>query len=392
MPYMKMLAAIITLFLALSFCSYSAVCQTQEEDSLNGYALHVTYHDFTIFFVPMYGPKHEGGGGFTTLKSLVNKRVAKDSERVSYIDVVTILQGDLWRVTVSVKFGEYFDQGKKQIATYQIREGEKVKIKELAQYGIEPLDVSVIKIERALAVQPAVINRTSSIVVVKVKAGALPLPYRLVLKNTSDKDVDALEIVTSNGRGESSLKWPEGTWDRPLIKAGQDYKIEMPSEKEYKSLPASAYLAEQLPIIEINTVVFTDGTYEGKPNLAVWQRAAALGNKLQLDRVLLLIQNALDTVDADSALEQFKDAVSSLDEIAKPESIEEFKSQFPNLSEDQKTTVLNIMRRKLHDIKFGLNQGIADFERESRQTVSSSFKDWLEKRKEMYERWRSKLQ
>jgi hypothetical protein len=53
--------------------------------------------------------------------------------------------------------------------------------------------------------------------------------------------------------------------------------------------------------------------------------------------------------------------------------------------------MLNIMRRELHEIKFGLGKAIADFERESRQTASSSFKDWLEKIKEMYESWRSKL-
>lgn len=388
---MKLSCKIATIFLVFFFCLHNSNGQTREEDSLNGYALHVTHQDSSYLFQPMSGPKPQGGAGITTPASLVNKPAAKNSERVSYIDFTAVLKGELWTVKVSVKFGEFYDQGEKQIATYQIREGEKARVKELAQYGIEPLDVSVVRVKREPVIQPTVVNRTSSIAVLYVKTGPLPLPYKIQLKNMSDKEVQSLEIVTSNGRGNSVLKWPEKTWDYPLIGPWQEYRESMPSERVYKSLPESGYLSEQLQIIEINTVVFTDGTYEGKPYLAGSQRAAALGSKMQLDRILPLIENALDAADVNAALDQFKEDVSSLDEIVDPTSFEVLMQEFPTLNETQRNSMFNSVRGGLHKIKSYLLSRLADFERTSKQTANSSFKDWLLKEKELSERLRSKL-
>jgi hypothetical protein len=389
---MKAYLKLAALFLVLFLYPYGADSQAQEKDALNGYAIHVTYRDLTIMFQPMYGSKYQGAGGFTTSSTLVVKRAAEDSERVSYISVAAMIQGERWSVTVSLKFGEFYDKGEKRIATYQIREGEKAKVKELAQYGIEPIDVSVVKVVRTPAIQPKVINRTNSIVVVNVKTGDLPLPYRIVLKNISDKPVQALEVVTSNGKGMFALKWPEGTLDGPLIGAGQEYQLEMPSEREYRSLPTGEYAAEQFQIIEINTVVFTDSTYEGNLKLAMLQMAKNLGNRVQIERILSLIQGALGTTsDDESAFDQFKRDVSALDEFVDAALFVELMSQFPTMDEQQKDNMRRIVRRNLHDIKGGLSRSIADFERESSQMTDKSFKAWLKKIKERYEEWRSNL-
>jgi hypothetical protein len=380
----------ISLLCVVNVYSYG-VARAQEEDTLSEHALHVTYNDLTISFRPMDSRSKQSGLGFTIPSVMVVKQAAKDSERVTYIEVEAIRNGELWWIVVSVTFGEFYDQGKKHIATYQIRVNEKAHVKELAQYGITPFDVSVVRTQRVAPVQPTVINKTTSIQVLHVKAAALPMPYRITLKNTSDKAVQALEIVTSNGRGASALKWPEDLQDRPLIGAGQEYKVEMPSEKEYRSLPTSQYVSDQLSIIEINTVVFTDGTYEGDPTLAGLQNAGMLGSKLQLDKILSLIKTALETDNADYAFSQFKTAASELEETIEPSLLEELMRQFPTLSESRRNGMLNSARRKLHDIKTGLKNAVAEFERGAQQKASGSFKEWLESRKEMYESWRARL-
>ncbi|HYG80586.1 MAG TPA: hypothetical protein VD861_09375 [Pyrinomonadaceae bacterium] len=388
---MKVAIKVAGLFLALSLAPHAAVCQERAEDSLNGYAIHVTYRDHTLMFWPLSGASWHGGAGFTTTPGLFARPAARDSERVTYVEVGLGLQDGLWRVTVSLKFGEFYDADHKEIATYQIREGEKVEVKEAARYGLKPFDISVVRVERVPALQPTVANKTDSIAVLDVKTAPLPMPYRIVLQNTSDKAVQALEVVVSNEKGESILKWPEGTWSQWLIEPGQEYTVETPSEKEYRSLPGSGYLAEQLPLIQINTVVFADGTYEGKPDLAMWQRARAVGSKLQIDRILTLIQNALETGDDASALERFKEAVSSLGETAGPEFLEELRSQFQGSSQGQEDNMRGVVRSCLHNLKAGLKNAIAEFESGAKQAADNSFKTWLEGKKEAYESWRSRL-
>lgn len=387
---MKVPLKIAALFLALSLSPHGGVCQERAEDALNGYAIHATYRDLTIVFYPMRGRKRQGTIGFTP-EALNIKRATKDAERVSYIRIDASLQGKLWRVEVAVQFGEFYDSELEQIAAYHIREGEKAGVKEVARYGLKPFDVSVVRVERVPAVQPEVVNRTNSIVVLSVKTAPLPMPYRVVLKNTSGKAVQALEIVASNGKGAFVLYRPEGTPFQSLIEPGQERTVEISSEREYQSLPTSEYLAEQLSLVEINTAVFADSTYEGQPDLAVWQKAKAAGDKIQIDRILLLIQSALETEDDAYALEELKKAVSSLGETVEPALLEELNNQFQGLSQSQEETVRGLMRRSLHDLKAGLNRSIADFESGAGRPADGSFKAWLESKKEAYESWRSRL-
>jgi hypothetical protein len=227
--------------------------------------------------------------------------------------------------------------------------------------------------------------------VLSVKTAPLPMPYRVVLKNMSGKAVQALEIVASNERGAFVLKQPEGTPFQALIEARQEYTVEMPSEKEYRSLPTSEYLAEQLQLIEINTAVFADGTYEGKPDLAVWQRAQAFGSKLQIDRILSLLQSASETADDESALDQLKKGAASLGETVGPTLLEELWRQFQGLSDDQKDKMRDTVRRSLHDLKASLNHLIEAYESGATRPGDGSFKAWLAAQKEMYESWRSRL-
>lgn len=339
----------------------------------------------------MYGRDFKGNISFTPSPLIVIRRAAKDSERVSLIAISTVLEGDMWKVLVSVTFGEFYDQGKKQIAAYRVHEGEKARIKELAQYGLKPFDVSIVRVKRVRAIQPEIVNQTNSIAVLSVKATVLPLPYRIIIKNTSVKAVQALEITAYKERKMLFLTWSSGTWNHPLIGAGREHNLEMPSDGWPEGFSPSEYLPDQSQIIEISTVVFADGTYEGKPFLAGVQRAGMLGNRLQLDRVLPLIQNALDATDFNSALSRFKEAVSALDEIVEHASSEELTSQFPTLSEGEKDNLLIFAKAGLRQVKSDVASAIAEFERSLGQAANSEFKAWLDKEKEKYEKWRSKL-
>jgi hypothetical protein len=378
------------LFIAFSLCPFTVVCQSKASDLPNGYAIRITRHEVSSIN-PMFGPELRGGFTITVPSELVIKPPTTDSERVSLLSVSTVHEMDLWRIEVSLTFGEFHDKGQKQVAVYRVSEGETAKIRELVEYGLDPLEFSVVKVDLAAPIQPEVVNRTNSIAVLSVEANALPSEYRIILKNISDKDIYGLEITSTGGQGGFSLKWPSGQWDHPLIEAGREYKTKMPSGSRYRSLNSTDYVPEQSPIIEINSVVFTDGTYEGKPYPAAIKRAEDIGHRQQLDKVLSLIDAALVAANTDSAIGEFKAAVSSLDIVAGSTSLDQIESEFPTLNADQKRNLMNSVRGGLHVVKRCLTLDIAELERGPKQTSNSASRHWLEKEKEKYERWRSKL-
>jgi hypothetical protein len=82
--------------------------------------------------------------------------------------------------------GEFYDKGRQDVATFLVSEGEKVTVKEMERFGVRPFGVAVVRVNEAAA-QPEVRNRTKSIVVTKVEATVTPNPYRISLRNLSQK-------------------------------------------------------------------------------------------------------------------------------------------------------------------------------------------------------------
>jgi hypothetical protein len=301
-------------------------------------------------------------------------------------------EGDAWRINVSVVKGEFYDKGEQGVATYLVREDEKVPVKEMGQFGIRPFDVSVVRVNQSPASQPSVRNRTESIAVTNVEATTVPAPYRIFLRNLSHKNVLALEVNTYDGEQMLLLKWPQGTWDHPLIGPGGSYEEEMPSAGHGQTT-SYGYVPEQSTSIEISTVVFADGTYEGKPYLAAVTKARMMGSKRQLRRVLPLLQTAWESTDGrdGNVLTTLKEAVSLLSEDADPAQLNELQSQFPTVDEGGRKNLANFVRSGLHHVKATLLKEIEAFEKAGRPTGGSSAREWIGKTQANYERWLSAL-
>ena len=188
-------------------------------------------------------------------------------------------------------------------------------------------------------------NKTESIEVVNVEVTTVPSPYRILLRNLSHKGVLALEVNTYSGDWMSPGKWPQGTWDRPLIGASGTYEEEMPSAGRGQTTP-DGYVPEQSTGIEISTVVFEDGTYEGKPYLAATINAKMAGNKTQSARVIPILQTAQDSADdaGASVLTRLKEATSLLSDDADPARLKESRNRFPTLSEGERENLVNFMK------------------------------------------------
>ena len=154
----------------------------------------------------------------------------------------------MWKVEVAVQFGEFFDSELKEIAAYQIREGEKAKVKQLVQYGLRPFDVSVVKVEQSGRTtdsgQQDKFHR---------RDGGQGRPLTDAIPHSSQEHVGQSGSspggVASNGRRVFALKRPEGTPFQSLIEPGQECTVEISSEYEHRSsrvgVPRGAVVAHR---------------------------------------------------------------------------------------------------------------------------------------------------
>jgi hypothetical protein len=380
------LIASYTMFL----CAYNY--QTKESLPLNGYAIQITYKDELFQHSFLTGQELKGSTNFTLSPRRIIKRANKDSEQVSMVLVAVAFEGAAWKVKVSVRKGEFYDKGDQEVATYSAHENERVTIKEIERLGVEPFDVSIVKVIQKEANLPAIRNKTKSIEVMNLEASSVPTPYRISLRSLSDKPVLALEVNSYIGDKKQFLVWPQGAWDRPLIEPGGVYEVKISSEARGR-VTEYGYEPAQTTSIEVATVVFEDGTYEGSPFLAAGIRGQMMGCKVQLGHVLPLLKTALEATDGDQAdaLRDVKESVLDLSEEVDTPRLKELQDQFTGLNAGEKNILSNYIKWGLHHVKATLVKEIDAFEERGQQTNSSQIREWLGKTKEKYEKWLSAI-
>lgn len=389
MAHMRVVSLLIALF---AITPPIIVFQNRETLPGSRFAIQITNQRGQSFHLLLANAKSNNQSSFTLPPGEIVKRAEKDSEQVSEVVLTTSLEGNAWKIKVSVVKGEFYDKGQQDVASYLVREGEKVTVTEMEQFGVRPFDVVVVRVNDAAAVQPEVRNRTESIVVTRVEATITPTPYRLSLRNLSNKSVLAVELNTYSGEQMLALKWPQGTWDHPLIEPSGTHDEDLWSAGRGQAT-SYGYVPEQSTSIEVSTVVFTDGTYEGKPYLAAVTKAQTQGSKTQLRRVLKLLQSVQETTAGfdENELTGLKKSVSLLIEDFEPNQLKEVQDEFPTLDEVLRKNLGNFMRAGLHSVKAMLLKELETLEKTSQPQRRVLIKEWMSKTQEKYERWLSAL-
>ena len=147
------------------------------------------------------------------------------------VRVVSRVEGDAVRVTVSTLSGRKALEDEQRVGTYLIRETERIRIDELRLFGIEPFEVKLVRVNPNIApVPPVILKGVDSIVVINAMARETTLPsYRIILRNQSNKNIVALGVdVVASGNVRMSSK-PRGIDGQPLIAAGKEYWLGVPA-------------------------------------------------------------------------------------------------------------------------------------------------------------------
>ncbi|HVS21834.1 MAG TPA: hypothetical protein VHD88_08305 [Pyrinomonadaceae bacterium] len=317
-----------------------------------------------------------------------------DLPPVDAVNIKSATAGDGVRVWISVFFRELHEQ-QKDIAAYTLHEGEKISARELAQFGVDPFDISVVKFSPDAFDLPEVISKARSIDYVAIQPNISTLPsYRVAVRNLSGKNVRALSIqVLKSGQTQLS-SMPQGKEGAPLILVGDAFEFNARVATRSSPTP-TGYAPVTLPnqVIEISTAIFEDGSFEGDSEPALTYRAFVKGNKIQLRRVVGLFRRAIEDERSDplAMLELLKSNIATLsleaDSVAAQEVLSELGQPVKKNGQQVKSMIEVAMRGIQKD---ALDQA-QQFQLRNPKPDPVSFHSWLVASQQRYEAWLSRL-
>jgi hypothetical protein len=313
---------------------------------------------------------------------------------LSKIAVNAEQSGELWNLKGSIGVGEFYDAGDKQLAAFTLHTNERADVGEAARFGLGPFRVGVVKVlGQTASSQPRITFKTQSISVDKVEVNPLPEPYRLFLKNNSDKDVLAIQYNTYRNRQMVQLKWLAPPQPLSLIKAGEVYPLQVLSE-DRTCAGAEGYQPSQSNMIEIASVVFVDGSYEGDSGLAAVIRGQSLGNKRNLDRVISLLNAAEQNNELVPELltANMKTLSEAMDDTAEPDLLEVLKRGLPPQGDNAATVLTNFIRSGQHDVKRNLLSDALILERLIRTADRAAVNECSVRMIAKYKQWQARAE
>lgn len=337
----------------------------------------------------------QSGGWSGRFGRVAGWKLADGRLPVRAVQVISRLEGGLVKIWVSVLLGRESIEREEPVISYEIGEEEKVVVSELTRFGVEPIEIKVVKVRSHNTFLPQIVNKTQSVTVTDVTPKPATLPaYQLSLQNLSDKSVAALEVEILVGGKKEIIMMPQGIEGRPLIPAGGHYVLMVSGG--YQIRPADSANPPDFSRNHdcvINAAVFSDGSYEGDSEPASRFRASVRGRKIQIHRVVALLQEALNSKDdAIVTLQHLKAELSALKTDVDKSEVEPLLGEFPDLPANVKATLNSVMRSSLTSIKKTVSEELDGVEKALMAAPgTSALRSWLLASKERYEHWFSNL-
>ena len=313
-----------------------------------------------------------------------------NSLAVTAVNIKSLKAEDGVRVWVSVYLGQLHEEEQK-VSAYLLHEGDKVTVQELAQVGVVPFEIKVVRLAASVGEPPQFHSQARSIEAVSMQPNFSATPsYEVILRNTSGKAVNALEVQTLQGGGPELSTMPQGKEGQPLIPPGGTLKITAHLANRATPGP-NGYAPQLLPnqTIEISVVIFDDGSFEGASRPAVAFTGFQKGRKIQLRRVVDVLQSALNAdASAPNNLANVKSAVAALDLEADSEAVNDLRGKFPQETTEHLRHVIELGMKGIRD---NVLDDITQFELHNRRADAGAFSAWLNGAKDRYQSWLARL-
>jgi hypothetical protein len=365
--------------------------QTLSRSSETGLALEVV---FLPGEPPAYqplslSPSRKGGTWYGRFGRIAGWQLPQGALPIDAVRIVPHIEGEVVRINVSVLRAKFHD-AENMVATYSAREGEQITVTPLESYGVQPFEIKVIRVAPTTSNFPLIINQTKSVEVVGIEPLIATFPrYKLTLHNLADKNIAALSVqIRSTGKTEMS-GLPFGRDGEPLIKAREFGELVEPLATRAQPSPAG-YTPSLPPAqqIVITSLVFEDGSYEGEVGPAARYRAFVMGDRIELSRVVPVLESFLAATDTGSASpEKLRLQLESLSCDVDEGDVAGLAKAFPSIERER---VRSASEAATHGIKRDLLDRLQGFQ-DGAATSASDFHSWLNATRDRYVNWLSRV-
>lgn len=248
---------------------------------------------------------------------------------VEAVKLYTRQEGGVVKVRVTILRGanlEYEDE----VGDYTVGI-QKVTVRELANFGITPFDLSLVRAPTAVPYLPSINNSTKSLAVsVEPVANTLPA-FKARFINNSAKAIGGFAYHTWLDGRRRVVGMPQRFDGSPLIIPGGSYENTFAYALQLKT-ESDGEMPQPVQGLQLNitAVMFTDGTWEGDRLDAAHFRGYKQGEKIQVSRILALLRSksaeSWDTLAPSVDALTYKITVSDIEPLLK---------EFPGLPESE---------------------------------------------------------
>jgi hypothetical protein len=217
----------------------------------------------------MWTPKFPRGG-----------RTERDGLLLSALQIAHKADKDVIVVDVSLLYGRPH-QRTVPVASVRVTSDQPVEVRQLVEFGVDPITLIVSDSVPAALVQPSVTS-VSSWIDVNVDLPATDVPvYTVTMKNRAPRAVAAVQFRLFRSGKEVGSGRRKNKLGLPLM--------EPDGQHEHTFQAPSASGSHGFDRLDVVAVLWADGTIEGAPELKASEDALATGHAEQLRRVIALL-------------------------------------------------------------------------------------------------------
>lgn len=384
----------LIVFLAALFLG-SFVCRAQSVQNSAApsmLTLEITFHKDRKPAYQLIGEndKLKKGSWFALFETLPDWRQPESALPVRAVNIVPTMENGLVKVRVSVFLGKKYHEKEEFVAEYRMREDEKVSVEELKKFGVAPFEIAVVRLVQTASVLPRVINKSESVTVVGLEPVSSAVPsYKLILANNSENAVSAISFRVTVDDSLRLSGIPQGAGGRPLIEPGKMLEKEIPNAtKLVKVAPGQPIPVETNQTLTIAAVIFEDDSFEGEALEAARFLSFKFGRKVQLERIVELLGQA---VESKTALSELESRAENLGVEIDDNNFNSFTAKFADLPEKEKFSLRNAINTAMQSVKRDFISDVKNLAESRENSKTSDLRNWLKISRQKYQDWLLRL-
>ena len=310
---------------------------------------------------------------------------------VRAVNIVPSLDKDTIKVSVSVLTGEKMHEKEEAVGVYSLKENERLVIKELTNFGVEPFGLALLRLTPTASELPTVVNKTSSLQVVGLEPNVSTLPsFKIKLLNASNKAIVAYAFETRVGNQKKLSGMPQGAEGEALIESGATFETQVRNSLQYVNAGDG-----RVPPVQPNqqivilAAVFADGSYEGEPTEAARFRGFLLGRKMQINKIVGLLKKSLES-EPSASIENLSKQVAGLANAADDSELTNLRNEFAMLGDKEKANLKISVEVAANGVKQDFLKALEELKQNS-DFNAKTIRSELSALKTGYENWLAKL-